>query len=267
MTANVDIKAGFESSLSGGTRAFLVSGKPSSGFRFFTSSAAGKKRLGSVEDLTVINGNRNSPSHQIAKFGSPSDPFTVLSAHFLGLAKVYLKQQLYFEAGGESLAALELVYHNPRAHFVYASVVIKLGQLKIAEQSLLTAIAQNPKIVAPLLASLSPELPAKVIFMQRPASEVIASQRSMLERDGKQGAATDDASLARVYAAQLEGIERLLGARPKCELLAVDFAQAVEQPTQVAEQVCAFLGLDADEAPKMAAVAEKTLYRARAVAP
>ncbi|MDG1242937.1 MAG: hypothetical protein P8P52_10315 [Opitutae bacterium] len=82
-------------------------------------------------------------------------------------------------------------------------------------------IASTPKgkavkIVAPLLSTMPHDIPVKVIFMQRDAREVIDSQRTMLERDGKQGAAVDDRAVAQVYAAQLEAVSRrIVEAYPK----------------------------------------------------
>lgn len=316
----------------------------------------------------------------------------------LGLARVYLQQNRIFEAGGESLAALELSYHNPPAQVLYARALVRLGKPKMAEQSLLLALAQNPnyveayrrlsalyriqlrqpekaleyaalakaarvrvtesrqeataltvfpsimnvgerivageageplilvsglprsgtslmmqmleagglttvtdrkreaddsnprgyyeddrvkqlavnrdtawltscrgqavKMVAPLLEWLPDDLPVKIIFMQRPAEEVIRSQRTMLERDGKQGAMLTDASLAKAYAQQLHRVNDLIEKRPGTELLTVDFAEAISRPRAVADTVNAFLGNRLQSAA-MADVADRDLYRVR----
>ncbi|WOO39944.1 alkaline phosphatase family protein [Rubellicoccus peritrichatus] len=319
----------------------------------------------------------------------------------LGLAQICMQRGNHFEAAGEALASLELIFHNPKAHTVYGTALIQIGKPKLAEQTLLTAISQNPnyplahqrlaqlydkvlkqpekakqhsewaetakqriadiksgklvekeslpefpkitevtgrlkepdgqplvvvsglprsgtslmmqmldaggisivtdkervadesnpkgyyedervkklptekdrswlkecrgqaiKIIAPLLGFIPPVLPVKIIFMQRDPNEVITSQRTMLERDGKTGATTEDEALARTFAAQLAGVNQLTVARDKVELLVVGYADAVNDPKTVAQRVADFLGVDFD-ADKAAKVADKSLYRTK----
>lgn len=320
----------------------------------------------------------------------------------LGLAQICLQRGNHFEAAGEALASLELIYHNPKAHTVYGTALMAIGKPKLAEQTLLTAVAQNPsypraherlaslyerflkqpekaaqhkqwaeearlrladlkqgkldepvplpefpsitattgnvgdadgtplvvvsglprsgtslmmqmleaggltpvtdkvrtaddsnprgyyedervkklpvtkdrswlrdchgqaiKIVAPLLGMIPRDIPLKVIFMQRDPAELVTSQRTMLTRDGKQGAASEDDALARVFAAQLAGVNQLAAARGKIDILPVNFADAVHDPVATAQRISAFLGgkLDADA---MSAVADEKLYRTKA---
>lgn len=319
----------------------------------------------------------------------------------LGLAQICMQRGNHFEAAGEALASLELIFHNPKAHTVYGTALMQIGKPKLAEQTLLTAVSQNPnyplahqrlaqlyekvlqqpekakqhrtwaeeskeriadiksgklvekeplpefpkisevagkltdsdekplivvsglprsgtslmmqmldaagipivtdkergadesnpkgyyedervkklpgekdrswlkehqgqaiKIVAPLLGFVPPVIPTKVIFMERDPNEVITSQRTMLERDGKSGATTEDEAVARVFATQLGGVNQLSTTRDKVEILPISYTDAVNDPQVVAKRVADFLGNEMDTA-KMAAVADKSLYRTK----
>src|SRR5690606_15584376 len=59
-----------------------------------------------------------------------------------------LRRKHYFEAASEVTAALELQFHNPYAHLLYGRVLLRLGNARLAEQVLLTSIAQAPRFVA-----------------------------------------------------------------------------------------------------------------------
>jgi len=319
----------------------------------------------------------------------------------LGLAQIALDQKSYYKAAGEALASLELIFHNPKAHTLYGTALIHLKSFKIAEETLLTAVVQNPnyfpahlqlvnlykgplnkpekatqhqewaeqakiniakikkgeqgqkkptaefptieaclnrlspsdgeplivvsglprsgtslmmqmlragglnvvsdenrpadesnpkgyfeddrikklpstknrswlneyqgqaiKIVAPLLGLIPKNIPLKIIFMQRNTNELITSQRTMLERDHKMGAATDDDSLARVFAAQLEGVNLFGQQRSNVEILPIQFAEAIENPQAIAAQVTSFINSKLD--PKaMALATDKSLYRTK----
>jgi LPS sulfotransferase NodH len=117
---------------------------------------------------------------------------------------------------------------------------------------------------------LVPRLPEgreyRVLLMRRDGREVVASQRAMLERRGGAPEGPDDERLARIFAAQLDEVERWAAASAGVALLRVDYNRLVREPLAVAREVCAFLGcgLDADD---MAAAVLPALYRQRAGAP
>ncbi len=116
------------------------------------------------------------------------------------------------------------------------------------------------KIVAPLLRAIPADIPLKIIFMERDASEVIASQRKMLERDHKAGARTDDATLARTFAAQLGSAEVYCQERKNIELLPINYASSLADPAATANAVADFLGGDLNQ-EAMAAAVDPKLYR------
>jgi len=64
-------------------------------------------------------------------------------AHF-GLAQIRLAQRRNFEAAGEALTSVGLLYHNPAAHFYLGIALHRLGKFPRAAEALSVCVAQNP---------------------------------------------------------------------------------------------------------------------------
>lgn len=62
----------------------------------------------------------------------------------LGLAQSLLPRRRFEEALQQATAAVGLIYHQPRAHFVAGLALARLGRYQEAASTLHTAIAQNP---------------------------------------------------------------------------------------------------------------------------
>jgi len=126
---------------------------------------------------------------------------------------------------------------------------------------------EAPGKVVKIIHMLLEHLPAghtyKVVFMRRSIDEVIASQRKMLDRSGKKGAALPAAALKKVFGDQLKKVDAMLRARQEVEVLDVEHRALLTDPAPVIEQLDAFLGggLDTD---KMQGVIDPGLYRNRA---
>lgn len=149
---------------------------------------------------------------------------------------------------------------NPRGYFEDERV----KQLPFTQDRawLHEARGRAVKIVAPLLHCVPADLPARIVFMQRPPSELIASQHALLARDGKTSPAGSDAALARGFADLLARVNQLLRQRPHWELLPISFHDAVHRPEETARAVAAFLKLPLD-VYAMARAADPALYRTR----
>jgi Sulfotransferase domain len=110
------------------------------------------------------------------------------------------------------------------------------------------------------------ELPAdgqfhyRLLLMKRPMEEILASQRAMLEHQGK--ASADDATLAKIFRSQLEQLEQWLAAQPAFSFLAVDYHRVLKEPLEVAREVNAFLQTNLN-LEAMAAAVDPALYRQR----
>jgi hypothetical protein len=102
----------------------------------------------------------------------------------------------------------------------------------------------------------------RVVLMRRPVEEVVASQRAMLARLGRPGAALPDAQLGRIFSEQLARAERSLAGKPEFRLRTVHYAAFVADPLAEAAGINAFLGGNLDE-QAMARAVDPTLYRTR----
>ena len=147
---------------------------------------------------------------------------------------------------------------NPRGYFEFDAV----KRLRSDHSWLDLARGHAVKIIHLLLRELPTDrgLQYRVIFMRRPLGEVLASQRAMLERQGKPAA--DDALLAKVFGSQLEQVEQWLATAPGFSVLQVEHHALFESAQSTAERVSEFLGGQLDVAA-MLGVIEPALYRQR----
>ncbi len=110
------------------------------------------------------------------------------------------------------------------------------------------------KIVAQLLPFLPRNEHYHVIFMERNLNEVIASQKAMLARQGRQGAALDAQKLSETYQTQLQRVRKQIARRPEMPILSVNYGELLADPTAGAEQLAQFLDGPFDCARAIAAV-------------
>ncbi len=126
---------------------------------------------------------------------------------------------------------------------------------------LVGAAGKAVKMVYLLLYDLPPGYQYRVVFLQRKLEEVLASQKIMLQRQGK-GTGEDDAAMTRIFQKELVKVGQWLSAQPNFSLLNVDYNRLVVQPRVHAAEIDEFLGgglnLDA-----MAAAVDPAQYRNR----
>lgn len=124
------------------------------------------------------------------------------------------------------------------------------------------ARGRGVKILTPLLAHLPETYNYRVIFMQRPLSEVISSQNKMLARAGAAADAMSDAEVAAQYEAHVARVRTLLTRRPCFETLFVQYGDVIADPAAQVDRIINFVGggLAAD---RMAGAVNERLYRNR----
>lgn len=150
---------------------------------------------------------------------------------------------------------------NPRG-YLELEAVKQLGS-PAAAQCLDDSAGKAVKIVAPLLPNLPLTRHYRVIFMERPLEEIIASQSTMLARQGRGKTKLSDRQLAVAYQKNVAGVGRLLAAHSsQVRVLVLDYHQALAKPAACASRINRFLGGGLNEAT-MAAVVDKSLYRER----
>jgi len=152
---------------------------------------------------------------------------------------------------------------NPKGYFEYT----KATQLGSDSSWICEACGKVVKIVAQLLPELPTETkgrPAhyRVVFMERDLEEVLASQQTMLDHQGRRGADLEQGRLADVFKEQLRKVHRSIDDR-NISCLVVRHATAIRDPRSVAEEVNSFFDGSLDVAA-MAAVVDQALYRERA---
>ncbi len=100
--------------------------------------------------------------------------------------------------------------------------------------------------VVKIVSHLLPFLPAgeeyRLIFMRRDLHEVVASQKAMIARLGRQGGKIGDAALMRTYTGQLVQVQNWLRKTPGVQAITVEYAGALRDPAGTAERLSAFLG-------------------------
>jgi hypothetical protein len=151
---------------------------------------------------------------------------------------------------------------NPRGYFEFEPV----KQIKRDTAWLQLAVGKAVKMVHLLL----PELPLdrnyryRVIMMRRDLSEVLASQKKMLQRQGRAGAELDADKLRAVFEQQLARVDQFLASHSDhFAVLNVSYNDLIAAPQEIAKKVNDFLGGQLDEL-KMAQAVDPNLYRNRA---
>lgn len=148
---------------------------------------------------------------------------------------------------------------NPKGYYELEAI----KQLKTRPDVLKDAPGKVVKAIHMLLADLPDDYQYKVVFMRRDLHEVVASQRKMLERTGKRGAALKDDALIKVFQGQLEKVDAWLTTKPNFQTLDVPHRALINDPGPAIDQLNAFLGGELDTS-EMTSVIDPDLYRNRA---
>ncbi|MEM7391921.1 MAG: hypothetical protein AAF492_06190, partial [Verrucomicrobiota bacterium] len=144
---------------------------------------------------------------------------------------------------------------NPRGYLEYEPV----KNLRANSVWLMESGGKYVKVITQLLPFLRSGLDYRILYIERDLKEVMASQRKMLERSGKPGAAVSDDKLVDVFQKQIEQVKGIVEKSeiPTCYL---DYRQTVEEPEKVARKMARFLGEKFD-IKNMAAAVDRKLYR------
>jgi hypothetical protein len=121
-----------------------------------------------------------------------------------------------------------------------------------------------------LVTQLMPHLPRnqkyRVVMMHRLLDEIIASQKKMLDRLGKEGGRITDEALKATFARQVSQVRSMLVHLRKegvLDVLDVKYHDVLEDPGQVAQRIAAFLG-EGFDASRAAAAVDPSLRHERA---
>jgi hypothetical protein len=118
------------------------------------------------------------------------------------------------------------------------------------------------KMVSALLQHLPSNKRYKVIFMERNLKEVLASQKAMLKRLSRSGAAITDEEMAQKFDRHLNQVQGWLSNQKNIDVLYVKFREVIDHKHETAVRVAEFLSAEMDVS-KMIQAVEKRLYRQR----
>lgn len=142
--------------------------------------------------------------------------------------------------------------NNPKGYMEFEAVK-KINQ----DQSWLRdAEGKVVKVISHLLQFLPNTYNYKIIFMEREMVEVLQSQQKMLGKDPN----IYPAALADTFQKQLSKTKSWLHGQPNMEVLYVNYAEIIENPEEMSENISSFLGQDL-ELEAMTTRIDKNLYR------
>jgi hypothetical protein len=147
---------------------------------------------------------------------------------------------------------------NPRGYLEWE----RIKQLPKKPGCIAEAEGKAVKVISQLLLALPSGHEYRVIFMQRPLPEVMASQDEMLRRRGTFDPGEDNTVVARAFQDHLSDVYAWLNSKPYVKVSRVQYHDVLREPKEVAEAVAKFLALPLD-IEAMTRQVDATLYRQR----
>ncbi len=145
---------------------------------------------------------------------------------------------------------------NPRGYYEFEAVKTVKEEPDWLEQ----APGHAVKMVYRLLYDLPAGYAYRVVFTRRKLEEVVASQETMLQRNGKGASAVDEAQLVDIYRRQLQQFDAWIESRPNFSILYVDHHEVLADTERVARELNQFLGGQLNE-EAMIRVPDRSLHR------
>lgn len=149
--------------------------------------------------------------------------------------------------------------NNPKGYYEFERVKkLKDGDtLWVAE-----ARGKVVKVITALLEYLPPTESYRVVLMRRDMNEILASQRRMLQRDGKPEDEVDDNVLADLYKKHLEKVSSWLSQQNNIQTLFISYNDIIANPRKYVEDINYFLGGNLN-INAMMGIIDQNLYRER----
>jgi len=126
---------------------------------------------------------------------------------------------------------------NPRGYLEWE----RIKQLPNDPGCIAEAEGKVVKVISRLLLSLPSGYDYRVIFMQRPLPEVLASQDQMLRRRGTYKEGGNPAAMAVAFEKHLREVYAWLGGKPYVKSIRVAYHDVLEHPTEVGRTIAEFL--------------------------
>jgi hypothetical protein len=147
---------------------------------------------------------------------------------------------------------------NPRGYLEWE----RIKQLPNDPTCIAEAEGKVVKIISRLLLSLPAGHEYRVIFMQRPMPEVLASQDQMLRRRGTYKQGGDATAVAAAFKKHLKEVYGWLEGKAYVKSLRVAYHDVLSKPPEIGRDISEFLGIQLD-LESMALQVDGSLYRNR----
>jgi len=147
---------------------------------------------------------------------------------------------------------------NPRGYFEWERIKLLPQQPDCVEE----AEGKVVKVISQLLFALPAGREYRIIFMQRPLEEVVASQTEMIRRRGTTGAALPPAALIAGLRAHLNQVNAWVRDRAGTSVHRVEHHDVLREPLRVSESIQQFLNWPLDVVA-MSQQIDPSLYRQR----
>lgn len=146
---------------------------------------------------------------------------------------------------------------NPRGYYEWEPVKLLPKQPNRIDE----AEGKAVKVISELLFALPRGRDYKLIFMERPLPEVLASQDEMLKRRGSSDL-VDHALLTQAFREHMQQVISWLELRTEIPICRMGFRKVLRDPSGSAQTICDFLEVNLNK-EAMARAVEVSLYRNR----
>jgi hypothetical protein len=164
------------------------------------------------------------------------------------------------EAGGMDVAVdniREADEDNPKGYYELE----KVKDIKNDYSWLDNVQGKVVKMVSMLLYELPSTRDYNIIFMQRDIGEILASQRTMLQRKGNRSDINDE-EMGKLFNRHLEEIENWLAGQKNMRVSYISYKNVIEDPRNIAQVINHFLN-ETLNIEKMVETVDRSLYRQR----
>lgn len=148
---------------------------------------------------------------------------------------------------------------NPRGYLEWE----RIKQLPTDPSLIAEAEGKVVKVISRLLLALPSGHEYRIIFMQRPMPEILASQDEMLRRRGTYKEGADPAMITAAFQKHLREIDVWLDGKPHVKYLRVPYHDVLNDPKSVSQKLANFLDLSL-HLDAMREQVDSSLYRNRA---
>jgi Sulfotransferase domain len=149
---------------------------------------------------------------------------------------------------------------NPRGYFEWERIKLLPQQPDCIQE----AEGKVVKVISQLLFALPAGRDYRIVFMQRPLAEVVASQAEMIRRRGTTGAPLPPAALIAGLGAHLNQVNTWLRYKTNISVWRVEHHDLLREPLRIAESIQQFLECPLDVGA-MSRQIDTSLYRQRNV--